>query len=447
MNTLQIGTQQIFAGQKALGPAIDHIKTYSKRPLIVTDEGIVKIGVVKTVVEELKKQGLSPVVFDQSQPNPSYKDVIGIAEAFVAGDCDAIIGLGGGGPLDAAKGGAALVGQKRLVPKFDFRTSHCPPVFFRFQAYRFSPLIIHIPFFRSATEKQGAEWISSIRPWMGTAQKHFSNSTWKSYVAAVPPVAGIPTTSGTGSEGGKSAVIINTSGVKMVFGNPVFMPKTVALVPQFTQKLPPTLTAATGIDALLHNMEALFVTKSAAYNDGMNDDDIKVTDDFAVKGIDLIVKNLPAAVKNGDDLQVRLNMQIAALYGAKAFRKGDLGGVHATAHALGAYYHIHHGTAIARMTVPVLEYDQPRASEETLASFKQVHNIFTKGGYAGETLAQSTKGFFSSFGIPLGLKELPVKDGDIDKLSSMAASDPCQTNPVPLKLDDYKSIFTYASKM
>jgi 4-hydroxybutyrate dehydrogenase len=179
----------------------------------------------------------------------------------------------------------------------------------------------------------------------------------------------------------------------------------------------------------------------------MNDDEIKVTDDFAVKGIELIVKNLPNAVKNGDDLQTRLNMQVAALYGAKAFRKGDLGGVHATAHALGAYYHIHHGAAIARMTVPVLEYTQPRATEETLQSYNKVHQIFKNGGYGGDSLAQSTKGFFNSFNIPLGLKELPVKDGDIDKLSSMAASDPCQTNPVPLKLEDYKQIFVAASKL
>jgi len=111
----------------------------------------------------------------------------------------------------------------------------------------------------------------------------------------MPVIAGIPTTAGTGSEGGKSAVITNTDGVKVVFGNPLFMPKTVGLVPQYTAKLPPHLTAATGIDALFHNMEAFFVTKAAAYNDGMNDEEIKVTDDFALKGTELIVHNLPKA--------------------------------------------------------------------------------------------------------------------------------------------------------
>ena len=118
---------------------------------------------------------------------------------------------------------------------------------------------------------------------------------WAAYSDAMPKIAGIPTTAGTGSEGGKSAVITNTDGVKVVFGNTLFMPKTVALVPQFTVRLPPHLTAATGIDALFHNLEAYFVPKAAAYRDGMSDEDIQVADDYALKGIQLIVHNLPKA--------------------------------------------------------------------------------------------------------------------------------------------------------
>jgi alcohol dehydrogenase class IV len=270
---------------------------------------------------------------------------------------------------------------------------------------------------------------------------------WEQFVSSVPAIAGIPTTAGTGSEGGKSAVITLPDGVKMVFGNPVFMPKTVALVPQFTQKLPASLTAGTGIDALFHNMEAFFVTYQAALNDGMNDAEIAYTDDFALKGISLIVDNLPNAIKNGNDLNTRLKMQVAALYGAKAFRKGDLGGVHATAHSLGAFYHLHHGTAIARMSVPVLKYNAERMSEETRKAFGSVHEIFKKGGYAGATLADSTAKFLAPLGIPLGLKELPVQSGDIEKLAKIAANDPCQTNPVPLKEQDYKSIFESANRM
>lgn len=326
----------------------------------------------------------------------------------------AIPGLGGGGPLDAAKAGMALVAQKRLDGKFDL-------------------------------ERDGHKFVANIRPFMSNAMKDAKG--WEQWTKAVPAIAGIPTTAGTGSEGGKSAVITLQDGVKLVFGNPVFMPKTVALVPQFTSKLPASLTAGTGIDALFHNMEAFFVTYKAALNDGMNDADIAYTDDFALKGISLIVDNLPNAVKNGNDLNTRLKMQIAALYGAKAFRKGDLGGIHATAHALGAYYHLHHGTAIARMSVPVLKYNAERMTDETRKAFGTVHEIFKKGGYAGATLADSTAKFIAPLGIPLGLKELPVKAGDLAKLAAIAANDPCQTNPVPLKEADYSAIFESANKL
>lgn len=124
----------------------------------------------------------------------------------------------------------------------------------------------------------------------------------------IPFISAIPTTAGTGSEGGKSAVITKPDGSKLVFGNPIFFPKIVALVPQFTVKvntkyfhylillkLPPSLTAATGIDALFHCMEAYFVTLQDAYDDGCNDEDITRCDKYALEGIDLVIKNLPEA--------------------------------------------------------------------------------------------------------------------------------------------------------
>lgn len=403
-NVMEIGTQSIFVGTESLAPFVNQAEGYAKRPLIVTDGGIVGLGMLEPLIDALKKGGMQPCVFNQTQPNPGIPDVQGIARAFFEGQCDAIVGYGGGGPLDAAKGGAALIGAKRVNESFDI-------------------------------DADAGAFIENIWPYMSELP---SDDPW---FAAVPLIAAIPTTSGTGSEGGKSAVITDTKGVKRVFGNPVFMPQTVALVPQFTEKMPAGLTAATGIDALFHNMEAFFVTRQAAYDDGMNDAEIAETDDFGLRGIQMTIDNLPNAVRDGSDLMTRLNMQVAALYGAKAFRKAALGGVHATAHSIGAHYHLHHGSAIARMALPVMRYTQERASDETNAAYNTVSDMFIASGYNGGNCVESCGAFMQPFGIPVGLAELPVQSNDIDTLTQLSSNDPCQTNPVVLQSQDYEAIF------
>jgi len=361
---------------------------------------------VDDVVNELKKSGIESVVYDKSQPNPSDKDVKGIANAYFDGKCVSVIGVGGGGPLDATKAAMGLVSWKKLDSKFDIN-------------------------------KDGTDFIVSKLPKMiseGKITEQFSKN--------IPYIVGIPTTAGTGSEGGKSSVITKPDGSKIVFGHPAFFFKTVALVPQFTVKLPPLLTSATGIDALFHLMEAYFVPLQDAYDEGMIKEDIDKCEEYALYGIDLVVKYLPEAYANGNNLDARLNMLIAALYGAKAFRKGSLGSIHACAHSLGAYYHLHHGTCIARMAVPVLKYDESKITN--LEKFNIVNQIFQKYGYKEKSLSANVEKFFKKFDIPIGLSGLKPKNKttDLEKLIDMATNDGCQTNPIRLNREDYKKIFT-----
>jgi len=268
----------------------------------------------------------------------------------------------------------------------------------------------------------------------------------ESYNKALPALSLVPTTAGTGSDGGKSAVISMRNGRKLVFGHPSLMAPTVALNPAYTVSMPARMTAATGVDALLHSLEAYFVTHAAAVNDGLNEEEIGVTDGYALKGVKLILDNLPKVMSHPKDLAARQQMQIAALYGAKAFRKGDLGAVHATAHTIGALYHLHHGEAIARMTVPVFKYNEARASPETAKKFDNIRKIFNEHGYQGNSLSAAVASFLTSMKLPNGLQGLEHHN-DWDNMAQIASHDVCGTNPVKLTEADYKNIFIDAAKL
>lgn len=263
------------------------------------------------------------------------------------------------------------------------------------------------------------------------------------YVANMPPLICIPTTSGTGSEGGRSSVITCHS-KKRVIGHPSLLPKYVALDPTVTVSMPPKLTFATGIDALFHCLEAFFVLDEVARSEGMSQEMIDICDKYAKSGTSIILKSLPKVMKQPDDLGSRLNMQIAAFYGAKAFRKGDLGAIHASAHALGSKYHLHHGESIGRMSVPVLIYNQRMAAEETLKKFSEMLSYFEASGYSGNTLAEAVYKFIQEGGIEYGIKDMQLKKTDITRLAQLATADPCSTNPVPMTVDAYKEVFDIA---
>lgn len=286
--------------------------------------------------------------------------------------------------------------------------------------------------------------LSNFRSVMGTISK--DPALQKAYDESLPALSLVPTTAGTGSDGGKSAVISMRDGRKLVFGHASLMAPTVALNPAYTMFMPERLTAATGVDALLHSLEAYFVTHAAAVNDGLDAKEEALTDSFALKGVDLVLDNLPKVIKNPKDLDARQQMQIAALYGAKAFRKGDLGAVHATAHTIGAIHHLHHGEAIARMTVPVFRYNETRVAPETAEKFNNIRGIFNKHGYQGAKLSEAVSAFLKTLQLPYGLQGLDHQNA-WDKMAEMASKDGCGTNPVKLSVADYKNIFMDAAKL
>lgn len=208
--------------------------------------------------------------------------------------------------------------------------------------------------------------------------------------------------------------------------------------------MPPRLTFATGIDALFHCMEAYFVTEEEAISQGMDKESIEKCDEYAINGIRLVLENLPKAIKEPNNLTARLNMQIAALYGAKAFRKGDLGGVHATAHSIGARYHLHHGESIARMSIPVLIYNESKAEGETKRKFSFLLQMFNEQGFKGKTLPMAIHELLKEGRIEYGLLGLNINDKELDILSDMAANDPCSTNPIKMTKESYKEVFKLA---
>src|SRR5579871_704658 len=241
-----------------------------KKPLVVTDGGVVKAGLARRLYEVLEKAGVGHASFERVEPNPTEKDVFDGLEAYRAGKCDGVIGIGGGSPLDTAKLVALMVHHEPPLSRYD--------------------------------DAAGGD-------------QHVRD--------AVPPIIALPTTAGTGSEVGRSGVaVLKDTGRKTVIFSPYLMPTAAICDPELTYGLPPGPTAATGMDAFTHCIEAYIAT-------GFH----PLADALAIDGIARVARSLALAVKNGNDLGARTDMMIAAIQGAMAFQKG-LGAAHALAHAL-----------------------------------------------------------------------------------------------------------------
>ncbi|MEO7777525.1 MAG: iron-containing alcohol dehydrogenase, partial [Fibrobacteria bacterium] len=276
----------ILYGEGALAGLADRLRGGCKHVLIVTDATLVKAGLAAKVTEAIRAAGAGAPevsVFDGTHPNPVEADVEQGLEAYRRGGCDALIALGGGSPMDTAK-------------------------VIRFMATHPGPLAKY-------DDAKGGD---------------------KLIINAMPPLYAIPTTSGTGSEVGRSGVIIlRATGKKTIFFHPRLMPDMAVLEPSLTAGLPPHITAATGIDAFTHCLEAYLVDAFHPMADGI-----------ALEGLRLILRHLPVAYSDGGNLASRGAMQMAAAMGATAFQKG-LGMIHSLAHPLSARYNTHHGLANA----------------------------------------------------------------------------------------------------
>jgi alcohol dehydrogenase class IV len=338
-----------------------------RRPLVVTDAGVVKAGLAQRVYDVLKKAGVDFAVFDAVEPDPTEKEVFAGLEAYRKGDCHGIIALGGGSPLDAAK----------LV---QLLTTHEPPLS------------------RYDDAKGGDQYVKDD----------------------MPPLIAIPTTAGTGSEVSRSGVAtLADTGRKTVIFSPALMPKAAICDPELTLGLPPGPTAATGMDAFTHCLEAYV-------SNGFH----PLADAVAIDGIARVARSLPTAVREGKDVVARSDMMVAAMQGAMAFQKG-LGACHSLAHALTPISRVHHGLANAIVLPAVMEFNRT-VSIARLARVAVAMGDSSQASdevLAGNAIARVRK-LNATVGIPSRLRDVGVQEKDLPRIAAKAFEDAShQSNP------------------
>ena len=347
-----------------------------QRPLVVTDQGVAELAQTRVFVDGLRRQGLEVAVFAGVQGNPVTSQVDAGVAAFRAHRADALIGLGGGAALDVAKAVGLLSAHEGNI--LDYAWDH---------------------------------------------------PRARSLHAPLPHLVALPTTSGTGSEVGRSAVISDEhTHVKKIIFAPQLLAQAVFADPELTLDLPPGLTAATGIDALTHNIESYL---SPVYH--------PMCDGIALEGARLSARALPRAVANGRDLAARADMMMSSLMGAVAFQK-DLGAVHACAHALSTVLDLHHGLANGVMLDHVMRFNA-EAAPEKMAELARVCG-------AGDTAADFVQWLTAlkrQIGLPARLVEVGLKPGQIAAVVDVALTDSChKTNPRPCTREDFERLLLAA---
>ena len=346
-------------------------QTSIKKILLVTDKTLVKIGLAQTVTELIEAQNIQTVVFDETHPNPIEEDVEKGARIFTDSACDAVVALGGGSPMDAAK-------------------------------------VIMIAATHPGPLDQYDDAIGGDRLIDGNK---------------LPALYAITTTAGTGSEVGRSGVItMRSTNNKTIFFHPQLLPKIAVLDPELTKNLPPFITAATGVDAFTHCLEAYFAKGEHPMADGI-----------AQEGIRLVLGHLSEATHNGSNLNARNQMLIAASMGATAFQKG-LGMIHSLAHPLSSECGLHHGLANALVLPACVEFlEKSNLSQEQKQRINRVQNLFKEAGLDQSTLSLSCRAFIESLGIQMGLKNHGVSEDKINLIGEKAFKDVChQSNMIPV---------------
>jgi alcohol dehydrogenase class IV len=322
------------------------------RPLLVTDPGLAEMAMVHSAVA-----ATGAGLFSDLHPNPTGADVEAGVEAWRRGGHDGIIAMGGGSALDVGKAIAFMSGQSRPIWDFEDRE----------------------------------DWWTRADP------------------SGIAPVIAVPTTAGTGSEVGRSSVILDeAAGLKKIIFHPRMLPAIVVLDPALTVGLPRNVTAATGMDALSHCIEAYCAPGFHPMADGL-----------AAEGVRLIHESLVRAVQEGSDLEARGNMLVAAAMGATAFQKG-LGAMHALSHPIGAVAGTHHGLTNAVLMPYVLAFNRDEAGERLtrLAAYIGLSDR-SFDGFLGWVV-----GLRRQLGIPHSLAEIGVSPDAIERLSIMAEADP-----------------------
>ncbi|MGF1701107.1 iron-containing alcohol dehydrogenase [Photobacterium makurazakiensis] len=349
-----------------------------QNPLIVTDPNLAETDLLSTLIQFCVQRGLTVSVFSEYSGNPTGAQIeLGI-KVCLKGQHDGVIAIGGGSSIDTGKAIALVARQQHKL--WDF-------------------------------EDLGDNW------------KKANN-------ADILPIIALPTTAGTGSEVGRASVITDdTAKVKKIIFHPDMMPKQVILDPLLTASLPPHLTAATGMDALSHNMEAFC---SSSYH--------PMAESIALEGIRLCKLYLPITYVDGSNLQARTQMLIASTMGATAFQKG-LGAMHAIAHTLGARYNHHHGLLNAILMPYVLCANQHYLKEkmQRLGRYLDLEQPDFMGVLDWVIQLRQT------LSIPHTLADIGIDNRDIKLIATMSLQDAAATsNPIHLSAIQYEEIVQHA---
>lgn len=340
------------------------------KPLVVTDQGVKAAGVLQKALDALG--GLPYAVFDQTPSNPTEAAVRAASEIYRANKCDGLVAVGGGSAIDCAKGVAIAA-------------THDGPLT------------------RYATIEGGSPRITD----------------------KVAPLIAVPTTSGTGSEVARGAIIIVDDHRKLGFHSWHLVPKTAICDPELTMGLPPKLTAATGMDAIAHCMETFM---SAAFN--------PPADGIALDGLERGWSHIERATRDGSDREARLNLMSASMQGAMAFQKG-LGCVHSLSHSLGGVDpRLHHGTLNAMFLPAVVRFNAQAPSVQQDRRLDRMARAM--GLRAGGDIPDAIRDMSARLGLPSGLAAMGVQRSQFEQIIDGAMADHChKTNPREASRADY----------
>ncbi|WP_444901025.1 iron-containing alcohol dehydrogenase [Microbulbifer sp. SSSA007] len=354
-----------------------------QRPLVVTDPGLATMPLIERAYTPCRENSLELEVFSAIKGNPNSENIDQGVEILRSKNCDGVIAFGGGSAIDAGKAIALMARQSRPIWEFED---------------------------------------------IGDNYKRVDPN-------GMVPVIAVPTTAGTGSEVGRVAVITDEAAqIKRLIFHPNILPDIVILDAELTLGLPPEITAATGMDALSHNLESYY---SPMYH--------PMAEGIALQGMRLIKSYLPRAYMIGTELKARQQMLVASCMGATAFQRG-LGAIHALAHPLGGLYDKHHGLLNAILMPYVLVANRPAIEVpmgQLALSLQLTGKDMFESGF--DAVLNWVIGLRKQLGIPHTLEEIGIGSDDADKIGRMAAEDPsAASNPMSFNAVEYREIFLRA---
>ncbi len=369
----------VWVGENRVSELSEACKNLNiNKPLFVTDKDLVNLSFVKNIISLNSKKFDEFTVFSNFSGNPFGENVDEGVDHFNKKKCDGVIAFGGGSALDVGKAIAFMSGQNR--PIWDFEDIG--------------------DYWKRANEKK------------------------------IAPIIAIPTTAGTGSETGRASAIINKkSGIKKIIFHPKILPSIVILDPTLTIELSPRLTAATGMDALAHNLEAFCAPNYHPMAEGI-----------ALEGMRLIKISLLTAFKDGKNIKARQNLLAASSMGSTAFQKG-LGAIHSLSHPVNAQFNIHHGLSNAIFMPYVLTFNKSSIENKivSICDYLDLEKNF-------DSFLQWILDLRKNLNIPNKLSDvMDCSDFDLDQLSLMAFEDPSTNgNPIKISREDLKLMYEHS---